>query len=192
MSGRPTAVFVRILVVLAVAVSGFALLQGPSRQLEAQASTSLLRAAGARGVFAGSGDSILVLPSGRPAFRAVVTPACSALSSVLCIVCLASFAPRRRRWAWARGLLCATTVVVAGNIVRIATSVAVGLLAGRASLVLFHDLVGSAFAFAYTLGGYVLFLYLLLPANPDPLSPEEPLPWNMLSSSPSSAASAYS
>jgi hypothetical protein len=61
----------------------------------------------------------------------------------------------------------AVGTVVAGNILRISASLAVGLVAGRTSLVLFHDWVGSMFGFGYTLGGYVLLLYLLLPSDPD-------------------------
>ena len=52
--------------------------------------------------------------------------------------------------------------IVVGNLVRIASSSVVGLLAGRVSLVLFHDWVGSSFGFAYTIGGFVLMLAVLL------------------------------
>jgi len=70
-------------------------------------------------------------------------------------------------------LAAAATVIFAGNIVRIAASVAIGAVAGRGSLVLFHDWVGSAFALAYTIGGYVLMLWLLLPADAAPVTGHE-------------------
>ena len=40
----------------------------------------------------------------------------------------------------------------------------VGLEAGPASLVLFHDWVGTLFALTYTLVGFFLMLYLILPS----------------------------
>ena len=52
--------------------------------------------------------------------------------------------------------------IVVGNLIRIGTSVIAGLLAGEVSLVLFHDWVGSTFGFAYTIGGFVLMLAILL------------------------------
>jgi carbamoyl-phosphate synthase large subunit len=59
----------------------------------------------------------------------------------------------------------AVVAVVVGNFVRISSSVVVGLYAGRSSLVLFHDWVGSMIGFAFTLGGFILMLWILLPAR---------------------------
>lgn len=59
----------------------------------------------------------------------------------------------------------AVAAVVGGNFLRICSSVVVGLYAGRPSLVLFHDWVGSVIGFAFTLGGFVLMLWILLPAR---------------------------
>ena len=53
--------------------------------------------------------------------------------------------------------------VFVGNVLRIAGSIGIGLLYGSRSLVLFHDWIGSLFAFGYTLGGFLLMVYLLLP-----------------------------
>jgi exosortase/archaeosortase family protein len=69
----------------------------------------------------------------------------------------------------------ALLAVAAGNIIRIALSVVVGVHSGISSLVLFHDWVGGVMTFVYTLGGYVLFLMVLLPntrRSPSP-PPEE-------------------
>ena len=63
-------------------------------------------------------------------------------------------------------------MVAIGNVLRITASVGMGLVAGRASLVLFHDWVGSLFAFAYILGGYILMISLLLPRPAAVLLPE--------------------
>jgi carbamoyl-phosphate synthase large subunit len=162
-SGRGAAVVLRLAAVLVIALVGFAVLQGPSRRLETRTTVALLGIGGHGRVFLASATSIGVVPARHAAFRAVVTPTCSALSSVLAIGCLASLAGRSRRRLGA--LITAVVTVTAGNVLRIGASILVGLLAGRSSLVLFHDWVGSAFAFAYTLGGYVLMLYLLLPRH---------------------------
>jgi exosortase/archaeosortase family protein len=160
-SGPGGAVAARLLMVVLVAVIGFSVLQGIARQLETRATVGLFALAGSHKVFVASPTSIGVVPSGHPAFRAVVTPTCSSLSSLLAIGCLASLARGSRRRVGA--LATAAITVAAGNVLRIAASILVGLFSGRSSLVLFHDWVGSAFAFAYTLGGYVLLLYLILP-----------------------------
>jgi exosortase/archaeosortase family protein len=151
--------------VVLVAGGGFVVFQAPARHLEARAAAGVLRLAGNRSVFMSSASAIQVVPGSHAPFRAIVTPTCSSLASALAIGCLASLAVRRPR---ARRLFATTAAigtVVAGNILRIASSVAIGLLAGRPSLILFHDWVGSVFGFAYTLGGYVLLLVLLLPSH---------------------------
>jgi carbamoyl-phosphate synthase large subunit len=133
------------------------------RRFETGTAIALVRPLSAR-VFRPSATTIGVVPiSGRP-FQAVVTPTCSSLSSVLAIVGLGSLCPPSRRRTAA--VLAAVATVAAGNVVRIAASVAVGVAAGRGSLILFHDWVGSVFAFAYTLGGYILLLSVLLSRPP--------------------------
>jgi carbamoyl-phosphate synthase large subunit len=112
-----------------------------------------------------TGSLIYVRPAHHRAFSALVSPSCSSLASVLALGCLAAVTPHPsvpRRLA-AVGL--AIAVVVAGNLVRIAASISIGLAAGSSSLVLFHDWVGSMFGFAYTVGGYLLMLWALLPAS---------------------------
>ena len=54
-------------------------------------------------------------------------------------------------------------MIVACNVVRIAASVWVGLRFGAGDLVLFHNSVGTLFALAYTLIGFLFMLYLMLP-----------------------------
>jgi exosortase/archaeosortase family protein len=159
MSPRGRAVIARMVVVLLLSVTGFTLGHGIVRQAETAAAIALVHPLSTR-VFRPSTTSIGVVPvTGRP-FQAVVTPTCSSLSSVLAIVGLGSLCPRSRRRTAA--VFAAAATVAAGNVVRIAASVAVGIAAGRGSLILFHDWVGSVFAFAYTLGGYILMLSVLL------------------------------
>lgn len=156
-------VAVRVVTIVALSSLAFALLERPARTVESSAAAGVLRLAGSTRVWYAGADSIVVVPAHHGPFRAVVTPACSALASMLALAALASVvpAPARRRRPIALGA--AMAIVAVGNLVRITVSIAVGLLAGRGSLVLFHDWAGSAFAFAYVLTGYVVFLYLMLP-----------------------------
>jgi carbamoyl-phosphate synthase large subunit len=159
------ATWLRVGFVVAASAIGFMIIQEPVRHMETMASARLLHAVGAERAHVVLPTSIQVFPSDGQAFRAVVTPSCSSASSVLAITLLSTLVPRHVRKRRPAALLTATTVIVMGNIVRIAGSIAVGFVAGRASLVLFHDWVGSVFTFVYTLAGFVLLLYLLLPRD---------------------------
>jgi exosortase/archaeosortase family protein len=150
------------LVVLSVPAA-FYLLERPMRRAETAATLRLLHAFGAGGVHRAAAASLFVFPAHHAPFRVLVTPACSSLASVLALAALGLLAPLRSRRRRSAAVAVALGAIFLGNIARIAGSVAVGLASGSASLVLFHDWVGSTFTFAYTLGGYILMLYLLLP-----------------------------
>jgi exosortase/archaeosortase family protein len=162
-TGEGRRALVRAVLVVALGTIGFFVLERPMRELEAAASVALLRLFGTDGVTSAGSATIAVFPPGHVPFVALVTAACSSLPALLAIAALGTFTsagpPGRRVLAIAAAL----AVVVLGNVVRIAASVAVGLAAGRGSLVLFHDWVGSIFTFGYALGGYTLLLFLLLP-----------------------------
>lgn len=165
MTSRAGRAYLRISLLIAGLLGSFVLLQERCRTLEAQAAAAVLRALGAD-VGGVVGTSVYIAPSGDIPFYAILTPSCSALASVLAIGCLATLVPassQRRRFV-AAGV--ALSVVVIGNILRIVGSLGLGVVAGRSSLILFHDSVGNIFSFAYTLGGYIIMLFLLLPARP--------------------------
>jgi len=153
----------RILAIVAVAAAGFVLLQAPARHLEAEASAGFFRLVGDERVRVADATSIEVLPARHAPFRAVVTSSCSSIGSLIALACLGALVPRSRRRNVA--VILAMATVACGNIARIAASLGIGLVAGRPSLILFHDWVGSIFGFAYTLGGYLLLLHLLLPGR---------------------------
>lgn len=134
------------------------------RTFETSASVVVIRLLGARRINTVGTNSIQVFPTGQSPFRAVVTPSCSALASLIALSCLGSLMTTSTRRLGA--VVAAIITVAAGNILRISLSIAVGLVAGRRSLVLFHDWVGGLFTFVYTLGGFVLMLFLLLPRQP--------------------------
>jgi exosortase/archaeosortase family protein len=167
---RPTAwpVLVRVASRLLIVAGCFFVLMRPVRVAEAAAATGLLHLFGIEDVAVQLGTSIQVFPQDHTPFRAIVTPSCSCLSALVAIGYVAGFLPRKSGGRRFPAVVAAMAAVAFGNVLRIAASLAVGLVAGHASLVLFHDWVGSVFTFAYTLGGYLLMLYLLLPSRTEP------------------------
>jgi exosortase/archaeosortase family protein len=161
---RRADVLLRLAAVITIAAAGFLVLQRPARHVEAVASAGLFRLVGGDRVRMADADSIEVLPATHAPFRAVVTPSCSAIGSLVALACLASLVKGGRRRTLSMGAAMAS--IAAGNVIRISASLGMGLVAGRQSLILFHDWVGSMFGFAYTLGGFLLFLHLMLPARP--------------------------
>ncbi len=165
MIDRAGRTIIKVAIVCGAAAGGFVLLQGTVRSFETQCSLWLLHLFASHSVLAIAPTTVLIVPRYHAAFDVLITPSCSSLASLLAFGCLAPLTPRcplRRR------LLAAGTaglVIGVGNILRIAGSIGVGLLAGRASLVLFHDWVGSMFTFVYTMGGYILMLTMLLPRS---------------------------
>lgn len=170
MRSRAGAALATALGVVALVLIAFTVLIDPFRQFETETAAALLHLLGVapERVQIRANASLGVYPASAGPFLATVTPSCSSLSAVVAVASLALFVPRhvRRRRFLALGI--ALLVVVGGNILRIAASIAIGLAAGTGSLVLFHDWVGSLFAFTYTLGGYLLMLYVLMSANRRP------------------------
>lgn len=156
-------IYVRVAGLMALVCIGFVVLRGPFRGLETAAATALLQALGAGAVTRPLPDAIAVFPAHHPAFVALVTPSCSSVTAALAILALGLVAPHHDRVRKGMAIALAVMLVVLGNVLRIAASVAVGLVAGRSSLVLFHDWVGGLFTFGYILGAYIVLLYLLLP-----------------------------
>lgn len=137
--------------------------QAVFRDWEALAVGEAMRAFGFHTVFAIEGSQILLTPPGDGAFWVDITPSCSSLGPALALTLIAIIMSvgnplSDRLLAGVIGI----AAIVVGNLLRIGSSVLVGLLAGRVSLVLFHDWVGSTFGFAYTIGGFVLILSILL------------------------------
>jgi len=146
---------------LAVAFGGFLLLSDPLRALESRLVLDVLRP-GQRVTLVGD-HYFQVLPAHHTPFRAQLTPFCSSLVPVLALAAIAAFVVHGH---WARrsaALLTAATLVVICNVLRIAASLWVGLQVGARGLVLFHDWVGTLFGLGYTMIGFFLMLYLLLP-----------------------------
>lgn len=167
MNRRAGWVAVRLLLVVGGSILAFALCQTRIREIETAVAAFLVGLVlGEDRVAATPGAILLVVPRQELPFRAIVTPSCSAAASAFTIAWLSFVLPRASRGRRYVATGAAIAVVAVGNILRIAGSVAAGVYAGRASLVLFHDWVGGLLTFGYTLGGYVLMLAILLPGRP--------------------------
>lgn len=147
----------------AVAGVVFVIGQTPFRHWEALTVAGGIRFLGFHGVLAVQGGQILLSPASGGQFWVEITPSCSSLGPALAIALIAAVLSSGspvsdRLLAGVAGV----AGIIAGNFVRIGSSVIVGLLAGPVSLVLFHNWVGSIFGFAYTIGGFVLILSILL------------------------------
>ena len=147
---------------LLIAFGGFALFTGPLRELEELLVVSLL---GEGAPVAVVNDHVFqVLAPDEDAFRASLTPYCSALIPILALaaisLCVLRGSPVRRFFAF----VVAAALVLLGNVLRITGSLWIGMETGPGGLVLFHDWVGTLFALTYTLVGFFLMLYLILPS----------------------------
>jgi exosortase/archaeosortase family protein len=160
---RRVVVFTALAAALVVAVAGFHLLVDPARRLESTLVMFLLAPAGGRASVVNESYFQLLPPHQEP-FRAQLTPYCSAVIPVLALACIGFFV---LHGTWSRRLLAVTVasaLVLACNVLRITGSLWAGYGLGGDALLLFHDWVGTFFALAYTLAGFFLMLFLLLPS----------------------------
>lgn len=161
MNRRRGIIFGALACAIAVAFGGFYGLSNPLRDLEERLVLLLLRAGQRVQLF---GDHYFqVLPRHSGAFRAQLTPFCSSLVPVLALAAIAVFVLSGRPLRRVVAFVCAACVVVFCNVLRVAASVWVGLEVGTRGLVLFHDWVGTVFGIGYTMVGFFLMLFLLLP-----------------------------
>lgn len=147
---------------VALAFGGFYAFTDLVRDLETMAVLALVGPMGER-ASAVNGHVFQVLPPAQEAFRAELSPYCSSLIACLALVAIALFV---LHGSWRRRLFAvsmAVIVVICCNVLRISGSLWMGYEFGGRALVLFHDWAGTLFALAYTMGGFFLMLFLLLP-----------------------------
>jgi exosortase/archaeosortase family protein len=147
---------------LLVAVGGYQLLNGPARQLEAWLVMATFAPVGSQASVVND-TYFQLLPPDQVAFRAELTPYCSSLIPILALAAIGFFILRA---TWRRRLVsvgAAAGLVLLCNVVRISGSLWMGYEFGGNALVLFHDWIGTFFALAYTMAGFFLMLYLMLP-----------------------------
>jgi exosortase/archaeosortase family protein len=165
MNRQAIAVLARIAIAVGVTIAAFWTLIDPWRNVEARAVSALFSTLGARGASQSFGNQILVIPNHSSPFLATISPSCSALAALLAFGTIAVFVvrtdPTRRLMAFAAAAL----LILVCNLIRISLSVYVGIQTNAQGLTVFHDWIGTAFGILYVLGGFTLFLWVLLPSN---------------------------
>lgn len=153
----------RMLLLVVAASVAFAALQVPERHLEALIIDGAIRLIGFHGLDVVNASSILISPPSGALFWVDITSSCSAFGPVLALGIIAwvisTGRPLRERLAAAAAGM---VTIYLGNLLRMGSSVVVGLVVGRVSLVLFHDWVGSIFGFLYTVAGFIVTVSVLL------------------------------
>ncbi|MFA7323225.1 MAG: exosortase/archaeosortase family protein, partial [Candidatus Nanopelagicales bacterium] len=158
---RRNRVALELLGVVLFCTIGFYALSEPVRLLEVPFIVNGLHLLGCSGVASLGTNIVVQSPEGL--LVAAVTPSCSALLSVLALTALAGSLFRSRGWRTVRALLATSVLLVLANAVRIGASVALGTVLGSPALSLFHDWVGTIANFIFTLTGFVVMVWLLLP-----------------------------
>jgi exosortase/archaeosortase family protein len=158
-------VIVRLSLTFGVTIIAFTLLLDPWRDWEANILANGFDLMGLSGASRAFGYQILVIPDASTPFLATISPSCSALAAILAFASISLFLvtgdPKRRLLAFSA----AAGLVLACNFLRIGMSIWVGLRTDVNGLTLFHDWVGTAFGLLYVLGGFTLYLWVLLPSN---------------------------
>jgi len=164
-NGHVLGVVVRLALTFAVPIAIFELVLDPWRRTEASTVAGILGDLGVSGASHAFGYRILVLPASAAPFLATISPSCSALAAILAFASISLFLmrgdPLRRLLAFGA----AAAIVVVCNLLRIGMSVYVGIETDARGLTVFHDWVGTAFGLLYVLGGFTVYLWVLLPSN---------------------------
>jgi len=158
-------VVVRLVLAFGTTIALFWLLIDPWRNLEAATVAAIFGALGVPGASQAFGNQVLVLPQHASPFLATISPSCSALAAILGFGAITVFVVRGSPLRRLLAFTAASLVVLACNFVRIGLSMYVGLRTSAQGLTVFHDWVGTAFGILYVLGGFTLYLWMLLPSN---------------------------
>lgn len=158
-------VLIRLTLTFGVTVVAFIVLLDPWRDVEASVIADGFGRLGVTGASQAFGYHILVIPEHASPFLATISPSCSALAALLAFASISLFLvtrdPARRLCAFAA----ASTLVLVCNFLRIGMSIWIGLRTDAGGLAIFHDWVGTFFGLLYVLGGFTLYLWILLPSN---------------------------
>jgi exosortase/archaeosortase family protein len=165
MNRQAVAVLARIAVAFGVTIAAFWVLIDPWRNVEARTVSSLFSSLGARGASQSFGNQILVIPNHSSPFLATISPSCSALAALLAFATIAVFVVRTEPIRRLMAFSAAAALILICNFIRIGLSVYVGIQTNAQGLTVFHDWIGTAFGILYVLGGFTLFLWVLLPSN---------------------------
>jgi carbamoyl-phosphate synthase large subunit len=160
---RRWAVVLDLAVAVAICVLGYFYAAPFFRRYEALGAVAVLRLFGVDDVSNAVPEQILLFRPGGEVLAGVVTTSCSALLTVVGLAALTSAVMRSRRLYAVLGLVVAVTAVLVANNVRLVFSALAGLWWGSPALTLFHDWIGTLWALAATLLGFLLMVYVALP-----------------------------
>jgi exosortase/archaeosortase family protein len=164
-SSHTLRVILRLIATFAMPVIVFVVLLDPWREAEASTVSTIMQGLGVSGVSDAYGYRILVLPSSSTPFLATISPSCSALAAILAFGSISLFLVRGEPGRRFAAFLAASGLVLFCNFLRIGLSIWVGVRTDVHGLTVFHDWVGTAFGLIYVLGGFTVYLWMLLPSN---------------------------
>ena len=160
---RRWAVLLDLGVAVGICVLGYFYAAPYFRRYEAIGAVAVMRLLGVDDVSDAVPEQILIFRPGGEVLAGVVTTSCSALLTVVGLAALTSAVMRSRRLYALLGLVVATAAVLVANNVRLVLSALAGLWWGSPALTLFHDWIGTLWALAATLFGFLLMVYVALP-----------------------------
>ena len=160
LGSRSAVLAARIVIAAVAACVGFSLWIDRWRSMETVVVVRLLHLVGVHSP-QNVGDQIIAVDGLGSGFAVYISQSCSSLGLVAGFGAFSAIVARgnpRRRWlAFAMG----SGLVVAGNLMRVAVTVFVGVRSGPGSIQSFHDGVANWFAVALVLGACGLFAWNL-------------------------------
>ncbi|MEX5719432.1 exosortase/archaeosortase family protein [Geodermatophilus maliterrae] len=148
----------------AICLLGFRYLARPLQVLEAAALARVLEWIAPERASGVVPTHVLLFRDDGEIIDAVVTLSCSSVLSVLGLVALTAVVLRSRGLHAVAGLLVAVAALLVLNHGRLLVSALAGLWWGEGALVGFHDWVGTLWNLVATLGGFLLMVWIALPA----------------------------
>jgi carbamoyl-phosphate synthase large subunit len=155
---------VELLLAVGICLAGYFFAAPWFRLYEAKVAVAVLRFVGVRDVSDVLPEHILIFRGPGDTLAGQVTTSCSSLLTVMGLTALAFAVLRSRRMHAFVGLAVAVSAVVVANSVRLVLSALAGLWWGNPAMTLFHDWVGTIWALVATLGGFLLMVWVALPA----------------------------
>lgn len=162
-SRRRRVVAVELFVALAICFAGYLWASTWFREQEGALAVQVMHLFGVDQVSAVVRGHILIFRGPGEVLDGVVTTSCSSLLTVMGLTALNVAVMRARSGHALLGLIAAMIAVVIANDVRLVLSALAGLWWGGPAMTLFHDWVGTLWALATTLGGFLLMVCVTLP-----------------------------
>ena len=160
---RLATVALEIGVAVGICLVGYYFVAGWFRVQEAALAVRVLRQLGFTDISGVVPGSILIYRDRDDILLGVVTTSCSSILTVVGLTALTTVVLRGRSLHAVAGLLVAVVAVVAANCVRLVLSALAGYEWGGPAMTLFHDWVGTVWALASTLAGFLLMVFVTLP-----------------------------